>query len=232
MVNECYVFYKGEKGLMTFDNKKVVFQHNGGDGSDAKVGLGVFVEGSLVDKETYSFAEFVNIETVIPENYNEIIFFNNKGVPKKVEKGTYGDNVFLKELYKNNEVIRAYNKRGRIVFYENKLKKSKSFVGSNMYYDRINELIGDWDDITLDLRSSLEENLRSKDTEVPLDNEKVQSALKGLSKDKLFIMPNGVIIADGNFESLAIWKEDDEICMAWLGYIVDKESLSCKELEV
>lgn len=224
MVNECNVLYMGDKGLMTFDKKKIVFQHRE-KVKDVVEGLGVIVEGSLVDKGNYAFAVFENVETVVPDGYYTLSFFNNRGVPMKVLKGIYGNNVLLKEIYKDNTTIRAYNKQGDILLYENKIKKSKDYEGPNMYYSRIDEMVVDWVDITQYFEVTILNDLKSKEATLMLSNEKVQQALKGLSRNKIVRLKTGLIVADGKFESLVIWDEDHEVKMAWLGRKLDLEGL-------
>lgn len=216
MVNECNVLYMGDKGLMTFDKKKIVFQHRENMG-EVKEGLGVIVDGTVEDKGNYAFAVFKNVETVVPEDYKTLSFFNNRGVPMEVYKGIYGDNILLKEVYKDKTTIRAYNKQGDILLYENEIKKSKEYEGPNMYYSRIDELVGDWLDVTDEFEKAILNDLEKKSSILMISNEKVQQALKGLSRNRIVRLKSGLIVADGKFESLVIWNEVHEVKMAWLG---------------
>ena len=219
MVNECLVFYKGDKGLLTYDNKKVVFEHNGGKGKPTREGLGVIVKGTEVEKGNYSFAEFENVESVIPKNFYSLGFFKHRGLPTKVEVGSYGDNIFVKETYKNNKIIRAYTYNGDIIFYEIKIKKSKKFTGPNMYYDRIDNLVESWVDKTEELREAVLYDISKIVTHVDREEESVKNALDKLPEDKIRVLSNGVVVADGNFESLVIWVgELKDVGMAWLGF--------------
>jgi len=229
MVNECSVLYMGEKGLITFDKKKIVFQHRDNT-KNVKEGLGVIVEGTLEDKGNFAFAVFENVETVVPDDYYTLSFFNNRGVPMQVLKGTYGDNILLKEIYKGKTTIRAYNKQGSILLYENEIKKSKDYEGPNMYYSRINELVGVWTDITEEFETAILSDLRNKKSVLSLSNEKVQQALKRLSRNMIVRLESGLIVADGKFESLVIWNDDHEVKMAWLGRKLDLLSFEYKDI--
>ena len=125
MTNELKVFYNCDKGLMTFDNKKTIFQHREFR-EGVKEGLGIILKDNYFDKGNYAFAVFKNVPTVLPESYNDINFFVNKGVPIKIEKGIYGDNVLLKETYKDRTYIRAYKEDGSIGLYESEIIKNQN----------------------------------------------------------------------------------------------------------
>lgn len=220
MVNECNVFYMGEKGLMTFDKKKIVFQHRDNI-SDAKEGLGIIKVGTLEDKGNYSFGVFENVIANVPVDYCRLSFFVNKGVPMQVFQGTYGDSILFKEVYKEKTTIRAYSRFGKVLLYENEIKKSEDYEGPNMYYSRINELVGVWEDFTSNFEKLILQDLKFKKCTVSLSNEKVQQALNGLSRNKIVRLTSGVIVAEGKFESLIIWGTDDDIEMTWLGRKLD-----------
>ena len=64
MINELKVFYAGDKGLMTFSNKKTIFQHRE-EREGVKEGLGIIVENGLFDKGNYAFAVFKSGATSI-----------------------------------------------------------------------------------------------------------------------------------------------------------------------
>lgn len=216
MINELKVFYKGDKGLMTFCNKKTVFQHRE-ERENVKEGLGVIVDGSLFDKGNYAFAIFKNVATVVPKNYDNIEFFNNRGVPLKIEKGVYGDNVFLKETYKDRTYIRAYKEDGSVGLYESKTIKNADYEGPNVYFNRLEDVIVNWDDITDEIVSKVFESVASLSCTADLKDEMVVSALKGLGNNTIYRLSNGIIIADGKFESLIIWGEPENVKMCWLG---------------
>lgn len=216
MINELKVFYKGDKGLMTFSNKKTIFQHRE-EREGVKEGLGIVIENSLFDKGNYAFAVFKNVATVIPESYENIQFFNNRGVPLKVEKGCYGDNILLKETYKDRTYIRAYKEDGSIGLYESEIIKNANYAGPNVYFNRLNDLVEEWVDITDFIVGSVKESVKSLTCNVTLSNEIVLNALKSLANNNIFILDSGVIVADGKFESLIIWNEGSEVKMAWLG---------------
>lgn len=220
MINELKVFYKGEKGLMTFNNKKTVFQHRE-EREGVKEGLGIVIENSLFDKGNYSFAVFKNVATVVPENYNTLNFFHNKGVPLKIEQGVYGDNVLLKETYKDRTYIRAYKEDGSIGLYESEVIKNDNYVGPNVYFKRLDDLVVVWEDITDNVVSDVIESVSKLSCSLAIDNEGVLSALKGLTRNAIYILDTGVIVAQGKFESLIIWSENEEVRMSWLGRMLD-----------
>lgn len=220
MINELKVFYIGEKGLMTFCNKKTVFQHRE-ERENVKEGLGVIVDGTLFDKGNYAFAVFKNVATVIPTAYYDISFFNNRGVPIKIEKGTYGDNVFVKETYKDRTYIRAYKEDGSIGLYESKTIKNNDYEGPNVYFNRLEDIIENWEDITDSVVSSVMKSIDNVTCTATLEDETVLTALKGLGRNTIYCLDSGVIIADGKFESLVIWGEPNAIKMCWLGHKYD-----------
>ena len=220
MINELKVFYIGEKGLMTFCNKKTVFQHRE-ERENVKEGLGVIVDGTLFDKGNYAFAVFKNVATVIPTAYYDVNFFNNRGVPIKIEKGTYGDNVFVKETYKDRTYIRAYKEDGSIGLYESKTIKNNDYEGPNVYFNRLEDIINDWEDITEVVVDSVMKSIDNLTCTATLEDEAVLTALKGLGRNTIYCLDSGVIIADGKFESLVIWGEPNAIKMCWLGHKYD-----------
>jgi hypothetical protein len=229
MINELKVFYAGEKGLMTFNNKKTVFQHRE-EREGVKEGLGIIIENSLFDKGNYAFAIFKNVETVIPQDYNTLGFFHNKGVPLKIEKGLYGDNVLLKETYKDRTYIRAYKEDGSIGLYESEVIKNANYEGPNVYFKRLDDLVKNWEDITDSVLSDIISSIPKLSCVADMDDEAVLSALKTLSHNKIFILESGAIVAQGKFESLIIWTENTEVKMAWLGRMLDISKLSCKDV--
>lgn len=220
MINELKVFYESEKGLMTFDNKKTIFQHREGrEGVD--LGLGVIIEDSIFDKGTYGFAIFKNVTTTIPKTYFNIGFFNNRGVPSKVEKGVYGSNILLKETYTDRTYIRAYKEDGTVGLYESQIIKNADYEGPNIYFNRLEDVIVEWEDITESVLSAVFESVKELDCTLNLSNEIVLGALRGLGKNTIYRLDSGVIVADGKFESLIIWSDSSEIKMAWLGRKID-----------
>lgn len=229
MVNELKVFYSGDKGLMTFCNKKTVFQHYA-ERENVKIGLGVLVEDSIYDKGNYAFAVFKNVATVIPKSYSDINFFNNRGVPIKVEKGIYGDNVLLKETYRDRTYIRAYKEDGSVGLYESKNIKNTDYEGPNVYFNRVNDLVEVWEDITLEVVKNVTDSIKKLNCDVVLENENVKTALKGLSHNRMYKLSNGVLIADGKFESLVIWNDKEEIKMCWLGCKFDFTDVKYEEV--
>lgn len=229
MINELKVFYKGEKGLVTFNNKKTVFQHRL-DRDGVKYGLGILREGSIFDKGNYAFAIFENVATVVPKMYSNIAFFSNKGVPTKIEKGMYGDNVLLKETYKDRTYIRAYKVDGSMGLYESKIIKNDEYEGPNVYFNRLEDLVENWEDITDEILKEIINSINSLTCTLPLSNESVLTALKGLGKNDIYKLESGVIVADGKFESLIIWNEEAEVKMAWLGRKLDFSNLKYENI--
>lgn len=229
MINELKVFYAGDKGLMTFSNKKTIFQHRE-EREGVKEGLGVIVENGLFDKGNYAFAVFKNVATVIPEAYKTLDFFNNKGVPLKVEKGLYGDNVILKETYKDRTYIRAYKEDGSIGLYESEVIKNSNYEGPNVYFKRLNDLVSEWVDITEEVLADIVASVATLTCSAGLDNSVVSGALKSLTHNKIYILESGVIVAEGKFESLIIWSNGDEVKMAWLGRMFDLSGFNYQEV--
>lgn len=215
-MNELKVLYQGEKGLMTFNNKKTIFQHRE-NREGVKAGLGKIVEDSFFDKGNYAFAVFENVNTVLPEDYKTVKFFINRGVPIKIEKGLYGDNVLIKESYKDRTYIRAYKEDGSIGLYESKTIKNADYEGPNVYFNRLDDIVENWEDITEEVVSGVLESVKDLTCNVLLSNEFVLNALRGLGKNIIYKLESGVIVADGKFESLVIWNDESEVRMTWLG---------------
>lgn len=229
MINELKVFYESEKGLMTFDNKKTVFQHREGrEGVD--LGLGVIVEDSVFDKGNYAFAIFKNIKTILPKDYLHIDFFNNRGVPIKIEKGVYGLNILLKETYSDRTYIRAYKEDGTVGLYESQIIKSAEYEGPNIYFNRLEDVIVKWEDITDYVLSSVFDSIESLECSLSLSNETILGALRGLGKNTIYLLESGVIVADGKYESLIVWNDSSEIKMAWLGRKIDLTKFEYKDI--
>lgn len=220
MINELKVFYAGEKGIMTFANKKTIFQHRE-DRDNVKIGLGVIVDEAYFDKGNYAFAVFKNVPTVIPNLYYDVNFFNNRGVPYKIEKGFYGDNVLVKETYKDRTYIRAYKEDGTVGLYESKVIKNADYEGPNVYFNRLEELVKDWEDITDSVVEKVFKSVDNLTAELNLTDEAVLAALKGLGRNKIYRLENDVILADGKFETLVIWGTSKDVKMCWLGHKYD-----------
>ncbi len=231
MINELKVFYVGDKGLMTFSNKKTIFQHRE-EREGVKEGLGIIIENGSFDKGNYAFAVFKNVPTVIPKDYRTLNYFNNKGVPLKIEKGLYGDNVILKETYKDRTYIRAYKEDGTIGLYESEVIKNSNYEGLNVYFKRLDDLVNTWEDITDEILVDIVDSVSKLTCEVDIEHEDVLAALNSLTHNRIFVLESGVIVAQGKFESLIIWSEDGEVKMAWLGRMLDLSNYFHKEVSL
>lgn len=221
MFSNCKVLYKGTQGVMAFEKKKVVFQHRSNE-NDIKVGLGVIDLDSYVDKGNYAFATMQNIVSVLPDTYATVDFFENKGVPIKIQKGVYGDSTFIKEDYADKSFIKAYDAVGNTLLYENKAVKNKDFTGLNMYYCRLENTVGTWVDITDEVASAILESIVAKKCDLDIMHSYIfMYTMKGLKKNKVVKLSNGVIMADGKHETLVFWGEGDTVRMAWLGRRLD-----------
>lgn len=229
MKNKLKVFYENDKGLYTFDNNKMVFQHREMR-EGVKIGLGVFDDSSIFDRGNYAFAVFKNVPTVIPDAYYTVSFFNNRGVPLKIEQGYYGDNIFLRETYQDRTYIRAYEADGSVGLYESDNIKNDNYEGVNVYYTRIEKLIEKWEDITDSVISKVYDSIKDISCDIPLNNEIVLGALKGLSRNKIYQLSSGVIVADGKFESLIIWNEGHDVKMTWLGFKINLADFEYKDI--
>ena len=204
---------------MTYDGKKIIFQHRDLKKS-AKIGLGVVSSDNFYDKGSYSFAVFKNIETVIPYQYGDIRFFANRGVPLKIEKGVYGDNILLKESYKTRTYIRAYKEDGSVGLFECDYIKNDKFEGENAYFSRLDNGLIEWVDITDNVVNSVVKSIETLTCDIDYDNSELESALKGIDRKNIYKLDSGVIVANGKFESLIIWNDTD-VKMAWLGRKLD-----------
>lgn len=207
------VVYRSARGFMLFEKKKPIFQ-NRMSNVKLNVGLGVVVAGSLYDKEDYAFAEINNIISVIPDCYYTPEYFENVGVPFKVSKGVYGDSVFLKEEYLKKSYIKALDKDGNVLLQESKRVKNNSL---NTYYTRLDNAVGDWEDITDSVRSGVLDSIMEKECELNINNLYILSSLSRLVQNSVVKTVNGVIFAKGTHESLAIWGNGNKASMAWIG---------------
>ncbi len=215
MTNELKVLYKDEKGLLVYD-KKIIFQHRE-NREGVEAGIGVIKRGTLDDRGNYAFAEFENVLTVLPECYTDIAFFENRGVPSKIEEGLYNGYVVIRETYMDRIYIRAYKPDGSVGLYESENIKNATYSGPNVYFTRLSEAVDSWVDITDSVLVGLKESVKSLQCVVPITDSVVQTALRGLKGNKISKLGSGVIVADGRFESLIIWSEGKAVKMAWLG---------------
>ncbi len=225
------VFYKSNSGVMVFENKKVVFQHRNSQNA-VKVGLGVLEHGSYVDKGKYAFADMQNVDCVIPAVYFSVDFFENKGVPLKVSKGSLGDSIFLKEDYVGKSFIKAYDHNGAVLLYESEFVHNKDYVGKNMYYSRLFQTVGTWECITEQVHKGVFETLKVKNCTLEIDNPVLTSIIKGLKAKIVRQAANGLVFVDGNYETLVFWNcEKGLIKMAWLGRSIDDDVIN-KEIGI
>lgn len=235
-MSKVMVLYKTLRGVVAFDKRKPIFQHKNSK-TELKEGLGVIVENSFVDKGNYAFAEMRNIESVFPDVYLTVDYFENVGVPAKIYKGEYGGNVFIKEEYPDKTFIKALDAEGNILIQE--IMKSKKNA-LNISYCRLDNAVVNWEDITDSVVSSILESIKSKKCDINLGNPYILYALKPLYKKKVVKLENGVILAFGNHETLAIWGNGNQASMAWLGRSVEdigtmvdiKEDVKSKMLEL
>jgi hypothetical protein len=221
-VGNVKVLYRSAKGVMSFDKKKPIFQHKSSK-VKLELGLGVIDETTLVDKGDYSFAEMKNVVSVLPESYLTVEYFENIGVPHKIYKGTYGNCIFIKEEYLDREFIRAMSEDGTILIQENKRVRNGAL---NMYYARLDNVIGDWEDITEYLAAKIFNGLMEKNCDLNLGNPYILYAMKRLYQNSIVKAANGVVFATGNFETLAIWGNKNKASMAWLGRRVEDVALT------
>ncbi len=221
MINELKVLYTDLKGLVIYD-KKIIFQHKY-NRKGVEAGIGVVVDGTLEDRGNYAFAEFENVKTVLPDAYLTLEFFENRGVPSKIEKGSYNGYIFIRETYMNRVYIRAYREDGTVGLYESKEIKNANYRGPNSYFNRICGVVEVWEDITDEVVSKLVESVKSMVCTETIRSEVITESLKGLKGSKISVLGSGVIIADGKFESLIIWSKEKEVKMAWFGRKFDKK---------
>ena len=217
-VNICKVIYKGEEGgLHTYDGKKIVFQHRDSE-IELEEGLATVIEGTYKDMGTYGFADFENIEATEPSEYRKINFYSWKGVPKKVSKGVYGKSIFFKEEYKTGTYIRAYTEDGVAVLYERDKVRKVGYRGENMYYTRLDKLVGHWEDITAELMESLYKDILNIETEVELTHPDVAYCMEKIYQEGVQRLKNGVIVGQGKYENMVLWATKlGNIETAWLG---------------
>ena len=146
MATIYHVLYTTAKGLMCYTGNIVVFV-NSKQINSVRPGVAYMISDTLVVKGRYGFANFRSVNTVVPDGYGSVRFFENNGVPVTVLKGTYGECVFLKETYINGRTkIMGYLPDGTVAVYEHKIKDKKD--APNPFYTRLDEVVGEWEDIT------------------------------------------------------------------------------------
>lgn len=228
MEHKYKVLYTTEKGLMAYVDNLVVFVNNR-KVHNCKVGVALIDEASLVDKGSFGFADFTNVDTVLPDWYGEIEHFANTGVPVKSEIGHYGDSIFIKETYINQrEVIKAYLSNGDLALQEFKIKANKAKV--NPFYSRLNDSIKSWEDITENVKAKVAKSIVDKQCNVPLDAVEISTALKGKYIPYACKLPNGLVLVEGKYETLAIWEDNGVVAMTWLGEKFDYDKYACTDI--
>lgn len=214
VMSKVKVFYRGTAGVMTFMGRRPVFQHRNSE-EKLDIGLGVIDENTIVDKGRYMFAHMRNVRSVLPAFKLET--FKERGsVPQKIYKGTYGNNILLKEQGLVQTFITAYDEEG------NQLLRHKKFIKEgeiNTNYSRIDKLVEDWEDITDQVVFQLVDDILNKKAQINLANAYLLYILKRVYKNGVYRLANGVIVADGNYESLIVWNDGD---MVWFGRKFDK----------
>lgn len=234
-VSNVKVLYSGNRGIVTFDKKKPIFQHKNSKVT-LDIGLGIIDEESLVDKGKFAFAEITNVTSVIPSVYLTIDYYENVGVPLKIFKGVYGNCVFIKEEYLGKTFIKALDEEGKTLVHES----AKGYNGTyNMNFGRLDNAMGVWEDITEGVLANIVDSINIKNSEVNLSNPYILLALKRLQKNNIGKASNGVIFATGKYESLVIWGNDNRVSMAWLGRCIEnsdvfidiKDELNSKMIE-
>ena len=136
----------------------------------------------------------------------------------------------MKETYRDRTYIRAYKEDGSVGLYESKNIKNTDYEGPNVYFNRVNDLVEVWEDITSEVVKNVTDSIKKLNCDVVLENENVKTALKGLSHNRMYKLSNGVLIADGKFESLVIWNDKEEIKMCWLGCKFDFTDVKYEEV--
>lgn len=212
------VLYRTSRGFLTSGlrgRKKPIFPIQSDKG--LKIGLVEVLDNTLVDKGKFCFAHMRNVVGVLPESYFTVDFFENIGVPIKVYKGTYGDSIFVKEVYKDRTLIRALDTQGLTLLQERDKNKHQE---SNVYFHRLNEAVTDWQDITGTFVTRVLATLSAKDANISFDNSSILFAVQRLWRNKFIIGENGVVYIQGKFETLAIWGTPEVPHMAWMGRVI------------
>jgi hypothetical protein len=185
------------------------------------IGLAVIDEESLIkkDDDRYAFARMTNVQSVLPDAYFDIDFFNGgDGVPEKIYLGRYGESVIIREDSNGGKsFLKAYDSKGEILLKENKVNR----MGLNVYYCRLHNVILDWEDITDEVVSKLIESLESKKSDINIGNPSVLYALQRLPRKNISQGANGVIYVNGAHETLAIWGTGNKASMAWFGRLLE-----------
>lgn len=207
------MLFKSSQGVMTFERKKPVF-HNRYSKRKAELGLGVYDNKTFKDKGEYAFADIRNIYSVIPEGYFTVDYFENVGVPLKVSRGIYGGSILLKEEYKDKSIIKALDANANILLSET--SKVKDTL-ENIHYTRIDGVVSTWEDITDIAVSKILASLRTKKVDLNISNPYILYALRLLTRNSILKTSNGVILASGRHETLALWGEGCKASMCWMG---------------
>lgn len=220
----CKVFYQGNHGVVAFDKRKIIFQQKE-DTTPIRLGVGMVDMSTLVDKDNYAFASMCNIEITAPADYGTPEFWLGKGFPKQLLEGEYGDSILYKEVYRNTDIIRAYNKTGEVMLFEAKniLKNKTEIRATNGYYLKLDNAVGTWTDVTEFWLGEILKNLNEKKCTVNMQSEYVNSLLHGHIANKQYTLAGGAVIIERKYESMAIWEASGTIYTVWLGRIISEE---------
>lgn len=228
MEHRYKILYRTDKGLMAYEGSFVVFV-NSRSAKSCTEGVAILDRESLISKGSYGFANFKNVETVVPLHYGDIDFYNNNGVPHTMQLGTFGNCTFLKEIYlSGREVIRGFLCHGDCVIYENKYKRGNEVL--NPFYTRLDNAVGTWKDITEDTITRILDSLFKEDYNIDLSDISIKNVMYGKTQYKTYLTSCGALLLDGKFETLAIWQKNGRIQMCWLGRKLDYSKYSCTDI--
>lgn len=219
------VLYQSKEGVMTFNGKKPVFNRRK-NSVKVPLGLGVILDGTIQDKGTYAFADIRPINSVLPDKYFTIENFKDVGMPVKIYKGTYGNNVFVKEEYMNKVIIKAFDSSGKVIFQEYEKNRGKNGTRLNLNYCKLHNEIRGWEDITEQVLTKVLEKVKMKSCNIDIKNPYILYVLRWLYRNKIVRASNGVVYAYGVYETLVIWEKNNVISMAWLrGKVKETEDM-------
>lgn len=214
---KVYVIHEKDNNKLIYINKKPYTLIN----QENEFGLGEVVDGTMVEGETPE-VEVVGVETIKPERYNEPDTFISLGLPIKMEVGKYKDNSFIRETYyktirgvqTEERVIKAFDKDENLIFEEKEIIHRPRYTGQNLYYNRINELVKDWEDITEETKKEIRAKLDKLENTIDINNEIIQQMLENLTYSE---QENGTIKVSGKYEDGIIYiNEENKPQLLWL----------------